>query len=280
MTRLATVVVADDHPASCLGVGMALRAGGFDVVAEVHDGPSAVSAALRALPDVCLLDVRMPGGGGIEAAAEIVALLPDTLVVMLTVSDTEEDVFNALRAGAVGYLLKDIASDRLPAVLCGVLKGEAALPREMMGRVVAEFRRLARTPGGGQRSGPAGMSRREWEILLLLRADMTTTEIAGRLSVSPVTVRRHISSAMSKLGVDTRGAAVRMAEELARGGDRGRGESDQPVADAVDGRLHATVDAELLDDVGDVLLDRVWADEQDPADRVVAAAVGDQAENL
>lgn len=280
MSRAPTVLVADDHPASRLGVSIALRSGGFDVVAEVGDGPQAVRAAVLLRPDLCLLDVRMPGGG-IEAAAEIVGAVPGALVIMLTVSDTEEDVFRALRVGAVGYLLKDMSSDRLAAALRGVLKGEVALPRSVTSVVVAEFRRLAAAADGGQSTGPAGLSRREWEILLLLRADLSTAAIAARLLLSPVTVRRHISAAMAKLGVGSRGDAVRKAQELARGAapvaQRG---SDQPGADARDRGLDAAVGPELLDDVGNVLLRRIGTDVQRTPDCIVAAAGGDQAQHL
>jgi DNA-binding NarL/FixJ family response regulator len=134
-----TLVIADDHPAFRLGVRIACTRGGFDVVAEAGDGEGAFAAVSRECPDVCLLDVRMPGGG-IEAARRISEAALPTSVVMLTVSDHAEDVLSALRAGAVGYLPKDTSPTRLPAALCGVLKGEAALPRALVGLVVSRFR--------------------------------------------------------------------------------------------------------------------------------------------
>src|SRR6185436_9962129 len=103
-----TVLIADDHAAARAGVRTALEHGGFVVCAEASDGPGAVDAALRERPDACLLDVHMPGGCGIEAAAEIAARLPGTAIAMLTVSADEEDLFAAIQAGAVGYLLKDV----------------------------------------------------------------------------------------------------------------------------------------------------------------------------
>ena len=111
-----TVLIADDHPATRAGVRLALERGGFVVCAEVPDGPSAIEAALRERPDVCLLDINMPGNG-IEATKAIVRQLPETAVVMLTVSRSDADLFDALRAGASGYLLKDTDPARLPHAL-------------------------------------------------------------------------------------------------------------------------------------------------------------------
>jgi len=121
-------VLADDHAATRLGVRLALEDAGFRVVAEAADAREAVDAALEHRPDLCLLDVYMPGLG-IAAAAELAEALPDMPVVMLSVSDTDEDLFEALRAGACGYLLKDTDPQRLPHALRAVLNGEAPLPR-------------------------------------------------------------------------------------------------------------------------------------------------------
>src|SRR3954471_4613680 len=119
MTR---VLIADDHPPTRLGVRLALEEGGFTVCAEAASGPSAVQAALAERPDVAVLDVHMPGSG-ITAAREITDQLPDTAVVMLTVSRDDADLFQALRAGARVYLVKAIEPTRLPLALQGVLDG-------------------------------------------------------------------------------------------------------------------------------------------------------------
>ncbi len=203
------VVIADDHPAMRLGVRMALMRGDFDVVGEASDCDGAVSMALRHLPDVCLLDVRMPGGG-IEAASRLAREVPSTAVVMLTVSESTDDVLASLRAGAVGYLPKDTSPDRLPAAICGVLKGEAALPRGLVGVVLSCFRDYTAPAEDPVRVGDVELSPRESEILRMLRSGMTTLEIAETLSLSPITVRRHISAGVAKLGVADRGAAVHM----------------------------------------------------------------------
>jgi DNA-binding NarL/FixJ family response regulator len=202
-----TVVIADDHPPIRLGVRMALLRGGFRVLAEAADGDGAVEAVLRERPDICLLDIRMPGGG-IEAAARLTRLVPDTAVVMLTVSGAAEDLLAALRAGARGYLPKDMSPDRLPAALRGVLKGEAALPRTFVGRMLHEMRELPAPGAAPVRVGDVELTARESEILRMLRTGLSTVEIGERLSLSPVTVRRHISAGVAKLGADGRAAAL------------------------------------------------------------------------
>ncbi len=208
-----SVVIADDHPTMRLGVRMALMRGGFDVVGEAADCDGAVSAVLRERPDVCLLDVRMPGGG-VEAARRLALDAPSTSVVMLTVSDRTDDVLAALRAGAVGYLPKDTSPDRLPAAICGVLKGEAALPRVLVGVVLERFRDYTAAAVDPVRVGEVELTGRESEILRMLRAGMTTVGIGETLSLSPITVRRHISAGMAKLGVADRTAAIRLIEQL------------------------------------------------------------------
>jgi DNA-binding NarL/FixJ family response regulator len=202
-----TVVLADDHPVIRLGVRMSLMRGGFTVLAEVADGDEAVNAVLRLRPDVCLLDVSMPVNG-IEAAARIAEARIDTRVVMLTVSNRTEDVIAALRAGAVGFLPKDTHPDRLPAALCGVLRGEAALPRTLMGRVLNEFRGFTAEIVDPVRVGEVELTGRESEILRLLHSGRSTIQISEALSLSPITVRRHISTGVAKLGVADRHAAV------------------------------------------------------------------------
>jgi two-component system nitrate/nitrite response regulator NarL len=209
-SREITVVIADDHPPTRLGIRRTLEDVGMVVVAEGGDGEGAVAHAVAHQPDLVLLDLHMPGGGGIAATAAITAAVPGTSVVILTVSRDDEDLLAALKAGAVGYLLKDMDPARLGEALLGVLRGEAAIPRDLVSRVVDAYR------GRGDRSIRSSgdrlvnLSEREHEILLLLADGLSTADIAGRLVVAPVTVRTHISTALKKLQVSDREAAIRL----------------------------------------------------------------------
>ena len=210
MTR---VLLADDHPASRAGVRAVLEAHGFEVVGEVGDAAAAIDAAQRERPDLCLLDIHMPGSG-IHAAAEISRALPETAIVMLTVSRSDDDLFDALRAGASGYLLKDMDPARIPHALRGVLEGEAALPRSLTARLVDEFRHRGRrriVPLKGERG--VELTSREWQVLELMKEGLTTAEIAGRLFVTRVTVRRHVGSILRKLRVGSRQEAIDRLDE-------------------------------------------------------------------
>jgi DNA-binding NarL/FixJ family response regulator len=206
------IVIADDHPAERAGVRMVLEPHGFDVCAEAADAASAVEAVLRERPDVCLLDVDMPGSG-IAAAAEISSKRPETAVVMLTTSTNEDDLFDALRAGAAGYLLKETNPERLPHALRGVMQGEAALSRALVARVIEEFRERGqrrRVPLAHRRA--VDLTSREWEVLELLRQGLSTAEIAKRLFITPVTVRTHVASLLRKLDVPDRQAAISLTD--------------------------------------------------------------------
>lgn len=207
------VLIADDHQRTRDDVRFALeRDEGFEVCAEAADAPGAVTAAVRERPDVCLLDVHMPGSG-VSAAWEIHARLPQARVVMLTASREDRDLFAALRAGAAGYLLKDMDPRRIPRALVSVLEGEVAIPRDLVGQVVEGFR----DRGGRRRDALAEgreskLTSREWEVLDLLRQDLTTSQIARRLVLSPVTVRTHVNAILKKLEIRDREELVRQFE--------------------------------------------------------------------
>lgn len=205
------IVIADDHSGFRAGVRSALEGNGFTVVGEAADGASALEVALRERPDLCLLDINMPRGGGIAAAGEITSKLPDTAIVMLTVSRNDDDLFNALKAGAAGYLLKDTDPKRLPLALRGVLQGEAALPRSLMAKVMEEFRERGRDRhrAAGSRLG-AALSTREWEVLDFMRQGLSTRQIAQKTFVAEGTVRNHVSAILRKLKVTSRDDAVQL----------------------------------------------------------------------
>lgn len=208
MNEVPTVVLADDHPVIRLGVRMALMRGGFQVCAEAADRDGAIEAVLRERPDICLLDVYMPGGG-IEAAEVLSRAAPATAVVMLTVSASPDDMLASLRSGAKGYLAKDTSPERLPAALGGVLRGEAALPRTLVGSVLHAFRDLPSPEAAPVRVDGVELTARESEIMRLLSSGLSTHEIGDLLSLSPITVRRHISAGVAKLGADSRDEAIR-----------------------------------------------------------------------
>lgn len=211
MSKALRVLVADDHPPTRESVRASLEAGSCDVVAETATADAAVAAALELKPDVCLLDIHMPGSG-IAAAARITQELPQTAVIMLTASRDDEDLFSALRAGASGYLLKDMDPDRLCPAMHGVLAGEAVLPRELVLKAVEQFRSTPRRRFTlPNRPKPAQLTEREAEVLELMAAGLSTEEIAARMFVAPVTVRTHIRAILRKLRVPDREAAIRLA---------------------------------------------------------------------
>jgi DNA-binding NarL/FixJ family response regulator len=206
------VLVADDHPPTRAGVRAVLEENGFDVCAEACSAEEAVAAALRETPDICLLDIHMPGSG-IAAAGAITAALPDAAIVMLTVSDEDNDLFDAIQAGAAGYLLKDTNPARLPYALRGLLNGEAALPRPLVAKLIAEFRDQSarrRLPIFGAQG--VKLTSREWQVLELLQEGLTTKEIGARLFISGPTVRTHVAAILRKLRVPTREAALKVLE--------------------------------------------------------------------
>ncbi len=211
MSAPVRVLIADDHQPMRHGIRLALERSGFVVCAECADAWSALAAARRLRPDVCLLDIRMPGGG--VAAAEEITASVNTVVIMITVSEDDNDLFAALKAGASGYLLKDIEPHALPAALRGALAGEAALPRTLVTKLITEFQRRGwrrRLPSGAP--GGEELTNREWDVLELLAKELDTAEIAEALHIARPTVRTHISMILRKLRVSSREAAVRLMQ--------------------------------------------------------------------
>jgi two-component system, NarL family, response regulator LiaR len=211
------VIVADDDPFARRMIKESLQRAGVIVVAEAHDGRQAVELAGFYRPDVVLMDVVMPELDGISATRQIVEAIPDQLVVMLTSSDEDEMGFVGLRAGAVGYLSKDLDVDVLPQALDGALKGEAAISRRLSMKLIEQLRR-APEPSAGMRPVKSPLTAREWEVVDLLYEGRTTDEIADALVLSTETVRSHIKNLMKKLGASTRAEAVELAHRTRGGG--------------------------------------------------------------
>jgi DNA-binding NarL/FixJ family response regulator len=201
------VVLADADAPTRVGIRVALGSAGFDVVAEAADAASAVSAAFDLAPDAAMLAASLPGGG-IDAARQIAAQRPGVCLVIVSDLPSGEELVEAVLAGASGYLGRDVSEQRLPTVLRAVLAGEVALPRRHSHHLVEALRgRDASRAIVRSRAGSA-VSDREWEVLELLADGASTDEIAHRLRISAVTVRRHISSILAKLGLPDRASAV------------------------------------------------------------------------
>jgi len=212
VTEAVRVLIADDHARTRASVRQALEEdGGFVVCAEAQDGQSAFDRAMETRPDVCLLDINMPGSG-IAATTRIAAALPGTPIVILTVSRDDNDLFDALRAGASGYLLKDLGDDQVAPAVRKVMAGEASLPGSLVARLVEEFRDREHRRIGIAPEQAARLTGREWDVLELMREGLSTSDIGARLFVSPTTVRTHVSSVLKKLQVPDRDAAVRLLE--------------------------------------------------------------------
>src|SRR4051794_15161661 len=201
--RSIRVVVGDDHAATRFGIRTVLEAHGMVVCAEATTPAETVAAVLEHRPDVALIDVLMPPGDGIEAAEQLSAEVPETLLIMLTGSTDASHLIRALRAGARGYLLKDTDPDRLPAAIEGALRGESAIPRTLVPFLVDE---IAGTPG--PRASASALTGREHQVMDALARGLGTADAAATLGLSEVTVRRHLSSAAEKLGAKGRADAL------------------------------------------------------------------------
>lgn len=209
-TRTITVLIADDHEPTRADVRRMLeRDGRFVVSAEAADAPGAVARAMATRPDLVVLDIRMPGGG-LSALWEISARLPETKIVMLTVSEDDDDLFSALRGGAHGYLLKDIDPRRLSEALHDVYFGTPAIPRALVAVMIDEFRDASPRRRAIADYGEFGarLTSREWQVLHLLASDLSTAEIADRLVLTQSAVRAHIAAIVRKSEVENRSEAI------------------------------------------------------------------------
>ena len=213
-----SVVVADDHEVVRAGFAALLDTQpDFTVLGTAADGADAISVCGALRPDVVLMDIRMPGTDGIEATQRLTAGEDPPKVLILTTFDLDEYVFDALRAGASGFLLKDVTAERLFEAVRVVAAGEALLAPAVTRRLISEFARLrpqAAAPGAAGRPGAlAALTPRETEVLCLVAEGLSNTEIAGRLVVTEETVKTHVSRILSKLGLRDRTQAVVVAYE-------------------------------------------------------------------
>jgi len=201
------ILVVDDHSLFRDGIASMLRAAGMVIVGEARDGAGAISEAHRLKPDVILMDIDMPVMNGIEATRRIMRELPDMKVVMLTVSQEDTHLIEALRAGAKGYLLKSLGSNEFLSLLTNLEKGLAPIPDMMTARLVAH---VAKTANMAETRND-DLSDRETEILALLGLGLTNKLIAERVGVSENTVKYHVKNILQKLQMNSRAKAAAYA---------------------------------------------------------------------
>lgn len=209
MTAPLRVMLVDDHGFVRAAIRQALTAPDVTVVGEAATAEEALDIALELRPDVLLADIDLPGMNGLRLLRELAPRLPDTKFVMLTVSTDADDVLEAVRLGAVGYLTKDLDADALLRSIRGVRDGDLAMPRRLAARTMRAL--VDSGPGRPERGGPdlASLSRREEEILRLLSSGLTDREIGEALTISTRTVESHVSNLLRKLGARNRAEAAR-----------------------------------------------------------------------
>lgn len=197
------IVLADDHPVWRDGVRADLGEG-FEVVAEAGTADEAIAAVREHRPDLVVCDLQMPGGGGLKVARTCGG---DTRIVMLTVSEEERDLLDAVAAGAVGYLLKSTSGDELRAALAKAARGEPVFSPQLAALVLGEFRRLAKQAGADP------LTEREREVLQLVGRGYTYKQIGERLYISPRTAENHVRNILDKLHLNRKQELIRYAAE-------------------------------------------------------------------
>ncbi|MFD5462294.1 response regulator [Kitasatospora sp. NPDC127059] len=208
------VLVAEDQAAVRAALVMILRAEpGFEVVGQAADGEEAVRLALELRPDVVLMDVQMPRLDGVSATRQVVEA-GAAQVLVLTTFDLDEYVYGALRAGAAGFLLKDLEADTLVEGIRTVARGEGMLAPSVTRRLIGTFARPERPVGPEARTAVAGLTEREREVLACLGAGMSNGEIAARLEMAEATTKTHVSRILAKLRLRSRVQAAILAQDL------------------------------------------------------------------
>ena len=218
MTERMRVMLVDDHALVRSAVRGALEAPDIEIVAEAATAEAAFDEALRTRPDLILLDVDMPGMSGLQLIRELRPRLPDTQIVMLSVSGEDRNVLEAMRHGAAGYLTKDLGPEALQRTVRGLRNGDLPMSRRMAARALRMF--IEGGPGavGGEGSALSILSSREIEVLAHLTEGLTDREIAEALVISPRTVESHVSNILRKLGVRNRAEAARAYREAGTDG--------------------------------------------------------------
>ena len=207
------VVIADDHAQYRRGMQIVVELEGTArVVGEASNGDEALAVCTRLRPDIVLMDVRMPGVGGIEACRRIRWAVPETRIIMLTMSDEEDDLFEAIKAGASGYLLKDVPGEEVLAAIGRVGEGQAIIPASMAATLLTEFARLSHDPEPLQRSLPP-LTDREGGVLRLVARGQANREIAEALVISENTVKNHVRNILEKLHLHSRVEAAVYAHQ-------------------------------------------------------------------
>ena len=204
------VLLVDDHALFRAGIGSLLSASGHTVVGEAKNGFEALEKARSLRPDLVLMDIQMPECNGLEATRLIKAEMPEMKIVMVTVSHDDADLFEAIKSGAEGYLIKDMSEEDFNQVLTGVAEGEAPLSRGIATRILDEFARVSRKDESGD-SDKDGLTDREHDVLQLITEGATNKEIAKKLVITENTVNFHVKNILTKLHLRNRAEAVAYA---------------------------------------------------------------------